>query len=200
MTTKFVRLPNPTLAVRLSAKAERKPNGCLEWTGYCDEESGYGKIANRPGPPLSTHVAAWIIEHGPIPLGQQVRHKCDNPPCMDTEHLELGTAADNINDRMVRGRFVDWRADITVCGEGHEYDSVDSEGYRCCSICRDGRRAKYAQARRDARPVCPGCQGEWSGVDKVGRRYCAPCKSRKQTVINLQKSGVIDSDCIEVLT
>ncbi|SOR54315.1 Phage protein [Yersinia phage fPS-10] len=43
---------------------------------------------------------------GEIPNGLVVRHKCDNPKCFKIEHLELGTAKDNNDDKMKRGRGV----------------------------------------------------------------------------------------------
>lgn len=48
------------------------------------------------------HRAVWDLANGPIPSGMVVRHKCDNPACFNLNHLELGTNADNANDRKVR--------------------------------------------------------------------------------------------------
>jgi hypothetical protein len=47
----------------------------------------------------------WEIFHGPIPDGQKVRHKCDNPLCCNPMHLELGTQGDNEDDKYVRDRW-----------------------------------------------------------------------------------------------
>jgi DNA-binding transcriptional regulator YiaG len=46
----------------------------------------------------------WTIERGEIPDGLVVRHKCDEPSCINIEHLELGTTADNSTDKVQRNR------------------------------------------------------------------------------------------------
>jgi hypothetical protein len=51
-----------------------------------------------------THRLAWIEAHGEIPAGLFVLHHCDNPPCINPEHLFLGTKGDNNIDRGVKGR------------------------------------------------------------------------------------------------
>ncbi len=82
-------------------------NGCWEWRGYRTKQ-GYGQIA-VPGTRKSVpvHRVAYETWIGPIPDDQPiVRHKCDNPPCINPEHLEIGTQADNVQDKVVRGRCI----------------------------------------------------------------------------------------------
>ncbi len=53
------------------------------------------------------HRAAYVAAHGTTfeaIHGLVVRHKCDNPRCVNPEHLELGTQQDNINDKVERNR------------------------------------------------------------------------------------------------
>ncbi len=76
-------------------------SGCIEWTGY--KTFGYGKI--RVGKnKIRAHRAAYLVYKGKIPKGMLVCHKCDNPSCVNPDHLFLGTALDNAKDRDSKGR------------------------------------------------------------------------------------------------
>lgn len=76
---------------------------CLVWTGHRSRE-GYGYIKVAGKSPRGAHRVAWELENGPVAAGLVVRHKCDNPPCVKLDHLELGTHQDNVNDMIARGR------------------------------------------------------------------------------------------------
>ena len=56
------------------------------------------------GKKVYAHRHAYEQAHGPIPAGLVVRHKCDNRRCINPDHLEVGTNADNTQDMMTRGR------------------------------------------------------------------------------------------------
>jgi len=49
--------------------------------------------------------AAWIIYRGPIPENMLVLHKCDNPPCVNPDHLFLGSDRDNAVDAYKKGHL-----------------------------------------------------------------------------------------------
>lgn len=80
---------------------ERSP-GCWEWGGN-RMSNGYGRIGVDRKKVLA-HRASWLIHNGPIPDGVFVCHHCDNPPCVNPDHLFLGTQRDNIHDMLAKGR------------------------------------------------------------------------------------------------
>lgn len=91
------------LAARIDKTPGHGPDGtCWVWTGS-RQGDGYGTIRASDRTML-THRAAWIVEHGPIPDGLKVLHRCDNPPCCNPAHLFLGTDQDNSNDMIAKGR------------------------------------------------------------------------------------------------
>ena len=117
---------------------------CIEWTG-ARSSNGYGRHGKR-----YAHRMAWEQAHGPIPDGLVVRHSCDNPPCVNVEHLLLGTQADNVEDARARRRMYNQKKE--TCPRGHTYDRVwHTQGrkpIRYCATCRSvQRRAQYAERK-----------------------------------------------------
>jgi hypothetical protein len=93
-----------TLTERFMEKVERLESGCWLWRG-ATHKNGYGRF-RLPKPQQSTwaHRAAWVLFRGAIPPGLCVLHRCDNPPCVNPDHLWVGTVADNMRDRDRKGR------------------------------------------------------------------------------------------------
>lgn len=53
---------------------------------------------------VNVHRLVFMWWKGEIPQGYLIRHSCDNPACCNPDHLLLGTHADNMRDKAVRGR------------------------------------------------------------------------------------------------
>lgn len=84
-----------------------KTDTCWIWIGAgSTSKKGYGQIRlpGAKGRQTSAHRVSWILHRGEIPIGLDVLHKCDNPPCVNPDHLFLGTNQDNVNDKVSKGR------------------------------------------------------------------------------------------------
>jgi hypothetical protein len=92
----------PELESAFFARTRRTDTGCLEWTGGVNR-NGYGQV--RIGGKLYLcHRVSFEWHYGPISPGVKVRHRCDNPSCIERTHLLPGSQSDNIADCIERGR------------------------------------------------------------------------------------------------
>ena len=92
-----------TIKERLDAKTFYEPNtGCWLWSGS-SVRGGYGQIGISRKLTLA-HRVSYTEYVGLIPAGLLVLHRCDTPPCINPDHLFLGTTADNTADKIKKGR------------------------------------------------------------------------------------------------
>lgn len=80
--------------------------GCYETIGPKTKD-GYHPICryiDGKARTLYAHRVAYEQAHGPIPEGLIVLHKCDNPSCINPDHLRVGTYKDNMEDMILKGR------------------------------------------------------------------------------------------------
>ncbi len=77
-------------------------SGCWIWMRSTIEK-GYGRISVKQKSNLA-HRASYREFVGEIPDGMCVLHRCDNPPCINPDHLFLGTHMDNTKDKIKKGR------------------------------------------------------------------------------------------------
>ncbi len=112
-------------AQRFWAKVQVGP-GCWEWTG-AKTSWGYGSLGvkcERTIRTVGAHRLSYLLHHGEIPAGLFVRHTCDNPSCVNPGHLLLGTHAQNVEDKVRRGRLPDQR------GEKNPYNKLNADAVR----------------------------------------------------------------------
>ena len=112
-----------------------------------------------------------------IPADQQLRHKCDNPPCVNPAHMIPGTALDNSRDMVERRRH--WRHDRTRCDKGHDLTlpgAVKNDGHaNRCTECDQA-----AHLRRTGRERKP------SGPPKVGAEQKQEIRRRRNLGVPLK--------------
>ena len=101
-------LPTMPLDERLKANmVVNVTTGCWEWQG--SKRNGYGRItigSRKDGTRrvAMAHRVSYELFKGEIPDGMEICHKCDNPCCINPNHLFAGTRQDNIDDREQKGR------------------------------------------------------------------------------------------------
>lgn len=126
---------------------------CWEWQGSRTDKNGYG-LFSLSSSTMRAHRVAWELWNAePIPEGMSACHSCDNPPCVNPEHIWLGTSADNNRDRDAKGRHAN--SQKIVCPAGHPYTDENTylraNGKRDCRECkrvRDRKREGWRWTRR----------------------------------------------------
>lgn len=140
-----LKFPSPTLAQRYWSHIDvRGPDECWPWTA-CTEK-GYGKIwvgYDADGRVLmrrSTRVG-WELVNGEGPGSLDVLHSCDNPPCHNPAHWNLGTHAENMREMADRGRAKYMRGSAVGTSkltedQVREIRRLFESGHRQCDIAR----------------------------------------------------------------
>jgi len=124
-------------------------NGCMNWTA--GTQHGYGYI--QAGRKLwRAHRLSWVYANKRlIPDRKVICHSCDNPGCVNPDHLILGTQSDNIQQAYDRGRGRNKFIGKDRCIRGHLFSDdsyITKEGYRACRACRRLRRKRARLARK----------------------------------------------------
>ena len=150
-------MPNPTTDERFAAKYSIDENGCWIWTAAKDGH-GYGQFCTG-GRRSKTAAHRWSYERhvGPIPAGLDLDHLCRVPACVNPEHLEPVTRAEN-----TRRGAVTLRVGDRCRGAGHliatASDIAIRGGYNRCRACLSAKdtahrsRVREAVARGDREP------------------------------------------------
>lgn len=98
--------PRKPISERFAALYLPEPNsGCWLWEGSLNGQ-GYGLIwtNDHGGRADRAHRVSVRLSGRVIEEGQVVRHSCDNPACVNPAHLLVGSASENVRDRIIRGR------------------------------------------------------------------------------------------------
>lgn len=127
---------------RFFKKVNKIDGGCWLWVG-ANFPGGYGAISIK-GKPQRANRMSYRMHFGEFDENLWVLHKCDNPPCVNPEHLFLGTCRDNVHDMVGKGRWRSQFKDVPSCVNGHPFTEENTYRYtttrggpgRGCRTCR----------------------------------------------------------------
>jgi hypothetical protein len=115
-----------------------KVDGCWRFTGATSSQ-GYGHF-QHDGRMLLAHRFFYEYHVGPIPVGLEIDHRCRFRNCVNPEHLEPVTHAENMR-----------RSRLTHCHRGHEFTPENT----------------YIRPAKHPRRVCRACRNEWAAARKA---------------------------------
>lgn len=141
----------PQTIENVLSKLELGANGCFVWTGTKTGE-GYGKLT-WGSKRRSAHRIIYESLVGPIPKGMFVLHRCDNPACVNPNHLFLGTAQDNSNDMKAKGRQA---KGSQACSKLCESQVVEILSHKQAGMSTPSIAQKYGVTTRTVRKIIRG--------------------------------------------
>lgn len=130
---------NDRTSERFCSKVQINDDGCHLWIAYVKPD-GYGLFWRGPGKGMgSAHIWAWERANGPVPDGLELDHQCRVRHCVNPNHLEPVTHAENMR------RAAALR---THCKYGHEFTEentrISPQGTRICRACETRRSNEKA--------------------------------------------------------
>lgn len=132
--------PTPTAQERFQRYVDRT-DGCWLWTGLQDRH-GYGRFYSGERM-MGAHHFSWVAERGPVPDGLELDHLCRTPRCVNPDHLEPVTHAENVRRGRAGARKREIAAASKTCQKGHTRTDantyVSPDGRRHCRDCRKER-------------------------------------------------------------
>lgn len=115
-----------------------KTDGCWVWQGSFNP-NGYGQFSYNGV--NGSHRISWMLKNGQIPLRMHVLHRCDNPNCVNPDHLFIGKCVDNTRDMIRKGRG---RVGVKYCcynNTGYRIDKLSNSEIKKIALMRESGKS-----------------------------------------------------------
>lgn len=195
-------MPSQSLEIRLKNNSTINAGGCWVWKLSKDRD-GYGQIKLPGRITRRAHRVSYAVFNGAFDESLQLDHLCRVRSCINPDHLEPVTCAENLH----RGVDVAWMVNAakTHCPQGHEYTHENTtierggRSRRCkqCALARNRLRKRlatalnpkkhYSQVLKERTHCKYGheftVENTW--VEKTGTRHCRTChreRARKSSL------------------
>lgn len=135
-----LELAKPFVIARVLRKVKITERGCWEWQGGKNHQ-GYGQLSFQCRKHM-VHRLMYELHAGiKLPADLQACHRCDNPPCVNPDHIFVGDRKTNMSDCLEKGRH--FLAERTTCKRGHALEGdnlkINTTGARVCVLCARAR-------------------------------------------------------------
>jgi len=156
-------------------KKVTKTDDCWIWTGNRNKR-GYGSIGKGVSGAGSygAHVASFILHKGKVDSGNDICHHCDNPSCVNPNHLFQGSTSDNMMDASKKGRAKGINSERKRLGDTAPFHKLNTEKViQIANLRKTGMTYKgiASTMKMPCSTVSMICQGyTWSHVTGIPRK------------------------------
>ena len=149
-------------------------NGCWIWTASIMGSNGYGCFRiNKTEGTISAHRYSFILKEGKIPDSMLVCHTCDNPICVNPNHLFLGTHKDNAIDRSAKGRTKTFK----------KLTDQEVEEIKSSNLSQSKLSKIYNVSRASIANIIYG--KTWKNINATHQTYTIECNICKELITKL---------------
>lgn len=114
---------------------------CQSWGGHHRKSDGR-PVVREGGKLVYVYRANYQKVHGALPRGKILHHRCENPRCINLDHLEVITQPEHLKRHDIHANHRLRKKN--TCPKGHVYDGRNAV-QRTCSICRHAAKLRYRQ-------------------------------------------------------
>lgn len=139
-------------------KMDHMEDECWEWVGAADKEGWYGRL-KIDGKTKMAHRVSYELAFGKIDDDKWILHRCDNPACVRSSHLFLGTPQDNAIDMWEKGRAYD--------SSGSKNGNAGLNDEQVSNIIREYEKQPYGSKMKEYNRLADKYETSWQSIYRI---------------------------------